>query len=214
MKLYIKLTFVMFVLFSSMISLAFGKNEIKSNMRSKNQVLPNLTPMATYIDDKTSIWNAADTVGLLIQLSKELLKPEITDKQDKKAFEDIIEGCLGTLKNLGGKWGNNMRYFWNIVTDYYKTKDDKAIVEKTFEEAFAMCANEKITAPSQTGQLCSKAFVMQFDASKAKKIIDEHLKKFNLVPPKTPVITSFIGTHRNSAPASFFKKMNNGGQGR
>ena len=39
-----------------------------------------------------------------------------------------------------------MRYFWNVVTDYVKTKNDKAIVEKTFEEAFAMCAEQAANA--------------------------------------------------------------------
>jgi hypothetical protein len=213
MKLSTKLAFFMFVLFSIMVSIAYTKKAQKSkahksHTRSRSRVLPNLTPMATYITDKSSIWNPTSTVDLLIELSKVLTKPEVSDKVSLKQFNDVLADCLGNLKNLGGKWGNNMRYFWNIVTDYIKTKNDKAIVEKTFEEAFAMCASQKVNAPSLTGQLCGKVFVMAFDEKKAKKVIDEFLKKFNLVPPKTPLITSFIGAHRNIAPAGFFKKMN------
>merc|ERR1712222_266324 len=58
--------------------------------------------------------------------------------------------------------------------------DDKLIVEKTFEEAFAMCGQEKETVASLAGQLCGKIFVMDFNADKAKKIITEALKIFSV----------------------------------
>ena len=210
MKLSTKFTFIMFVLFSIMISITFTKKAHKMNKSHKKaKVLPNLPgPMSQYQTDKSSIWNADSTVNLLIELSKVLTKPEIiASKVTLKQFQDVQSDCLGNLKNLGGKWGNNMRYFWNVVTDYYKTKDDKWIVMKTFEEAFAM-ANDQAATGHFAGKKCTSVFVMDFDATKAKKVIDEFLKKFNLVPPKTPLITSFIGTHRNIAPAGFFKKMN------
>jgi hypothetical protein len=70
-----------------------------------------------------------------------------------------------------------MRYFWNVVTDYYKTKNDKAIVEKTFEEAFAM-ANDQAATGHFAGKKCTAIFVMDFKADKTKKIIDDFLKKF------------------------------------
>ena len=204
MKLSKRITFVVFVVFSAVMSITLTKE--KSNLKSK--VLPVLTPMATYITDKSSIWEASSTVDVLVTLSKEITKPEVSDKMSKTQYQEAQAACLGTLKNLGGKWGNNMRYFWNAITDLIRLKDDKLIVEKTFEEAFAMCGQEKVTVASLAGQLCGKIFVMDFNADKAKKIITEALKKFNLIPNKKPVITSFIGTHRNTAPASFFKKMN------
>merc|ERR1712032_124497 len=209
MKLTTKLAFLMFVIFSIMVSIANAKksHKVRKNKSHKSRVLPVLTPMATYITDKTSIWNVESTVNLLINLSKELTTPEVSDKVSKKQFQDVQADCLGNLKNLGGKWGNNMRYFWNIVTDYYKTKNDKAIVEKTFEEGFAMCA-EQAAGAQFAGEKCGAIFVMNFKEAPAKKVIDEFLKKFNLNPPKTPLITSFIGTHRNIAPPGFFKKMN------
>merc|ERR1712032_620261 len=211
MKLTTKLAFLMFVIFSIMVSIANAKksHKVRKNKSHKSRVLPVLTPMATYITDKTSIWNVESTVNLLINLSKEITKPEIVAGKVSKQYQDVQGDCLGNLKNLGGKWGNNMRYFWNIVTDYYKSnpKNDKAVVEKTFEEGFSMCAEQAATG-AFAGKKCSAVFVMAFDAAKAKKVIEEFLKKFNLVPPKTPLITSFIGTHRNIAPPGFFKKMN------
>lgn len=210
MKLYTKLTFVMFVLFSSLISIAFNKSHAKKSRKNLNKAhaIPILTPMTAYVTDKSSIWNAVSTVDLLIELSKVITKPEITDKINKDQFNAALASCLGNLKNLGGKWGNNMRYFWNAVVDYVKNKDDKLMVEKTFQEAFSMCASQKVSGAVLTGQMCAKIFVMDFSADKAKKVVSEFLKKFNLNPPKTPVITSFIGTHRNIAPGNFFKKMN------
>ena len=211
MKLTRKFTILMFVIFAMMISMAFTKKAHKAHKARKanSKTLPNLPgPMATYITDKSSIWNAGSTVDLLIILSREITTPEvITGKVSLKQFQDAQSDCLGNLKNLGGKWGNNMRYFWNVVTDYYKTKNDKAIVEKTFEEAFAM-ANDQAATGHFAGKKCTSIFVMDFKADKTKKIIEDFLKKFNLVPPKTPLITSFIGTHRNIAPPGFFKKMN------
>ena len=217
MKLCTKFTFVMFVMFSIMISVAFTKKSKtqkthkthhKSRAHSKAHMLPVLTPMATYIADKSSIWNPQSTTDLLIALSKEICKMEVSDKVSLKQYEDVLANCLGNLKNLGGQWGNNMRYFWNIATDLVKDKKDDLIVEKTFSEAFAMCASQRVGAPQMTGQSCSKMFVMKWDVEKAKKTITEFLKKFNLVVPKTPLITSFIGTHRNIAPDNFFKKLN------
>ena len=164
--------------------------------------------MSAYQTDKSSIWNAASTVDLLIELAKVVTKPEIiANKVTLKQFQDVQSGCLGNLKNLGGKWGNNMRYFWNIVVDYEKTKKDTWIVDKTFNEAFAMCGQQK-AGGHFAGKECGTIFVMDFKADAAKKVIAEFLKKFNLNPPKTPLITSFIGSHRNIAPPGFFKKMN------
>ena len=195
-----------------MISITDTKKSHKAHKakkaHSKSKVLPILTPMATYITDKSSIWNADSTVNLLINLSKVITKPEIiSGKVSLKQFQDVQSECLGNLKNLGGKWGNNMRFFWNVVTDYFKTKKDASIVEKTFEEAFAMWADQAAVG-AYAGKKCTTIFVMNFKADETKKVIDEFLKKFNLVPPKTPLITSFIGTHRNIAPPGFFKKMN------
>ena len=211
MKLTRKFTILMFVIFAMMISMAFTKKAHKAHKARKanSKTLPNLPgPMATYITDKSSIWNAGSTVDLLINLSKEITTPEIiTGKVSLKQFQDAQSDCLGNLKNLGGKWGNNMRYFWNVVTDYYKTKDTKAMVSKNFSEAFAMC-NDEAASGHFAGKKCEAVFVMKFDETKAKKVVDGFLKKFNLNPPKTPVITSFIGSHRNIAPPGFFKKMN------
>ena len=205
MKLTTKLAFLMFVIFSIMISITFTKKSHKTKTRKSKLIL---TPMATYITDKSSIWNADSTVDLLIELSKELTVPEIiASKVSLRQFQNVQGACLGNLKNLGGKWGNNMRYFWNVVTDYYKTKDTKAMVSKNFSEAFAMC-NDEAASGHFAGKKCEAVFVMKFDETKAKKVVDGFLKKFNLNPPKTPVITSFIGSHRNIAPPGFFKKMN------
>jgi hypothetical protein len=205
MKLTTKIAFLMFVIFSIMVSITFTKKSHKSHSRKSKLIL---TPMSAYQTDKSSIWTAASTVDLLIELSRDNTVPEIiASKVTLKQYQDVQKECLGNLKNLGGKWGNNMRYFWNIVTDYYKTKDTKWMVSKTFQEAFQMCNGEAATG-HYAGKKCEAVFVMKFDETKATKVIMNFLKKFNLVPPKTPLITSFIGTHRNIAPAGFFKKLN------
>ena len=212
MKLSTKLAFLMFVIFSILISITHTKKSHKAtkSRKSHSKVIPTLIPMSAYQTDKSSIWNAASTVDLLIQLAKKVTKPEIiAGKVTEKQYQEVQSECLGNLKNLGGIWGNNMRYFWNIATDYVKTKKDTWIVEKTFQEAFSMCAAQK-AGGHFAGKQCSAVFVMDFKdhEADAKKIIEEFLKKFNLNPPKTPLITSFIGTHRNLAPGGFFKKMN------
>ena len=183
MKLYTKLTFLMFVLFSLLVSIAYTKkarshNSKKAHMRSHSHTIPILTPMSAYVTDKTSIWDATSTVDLLIELSKVCTKPDVSDKVSLKQFNDVLADCLGNLKNLGGKWGNNMRYFWNKVTDFIKTKNDKDLVEKTFEEAFSMCATQKVAAPALTGQMCAKVFVMNYkdNADKVKKVLEDFFK--------------------------------------
>lgn len=199
----------MFVLFSIIVSVASMKNTFKSNMKSnskKNKII--LTPMAVFQSDKSSVWEAGKTVDLLILLSKDNTQPPAGPTPTLQDYQKVQSDCLGNLRNLGDKWANNMKYFWNICYDFVKDDNDSRVNEKFLKEAFGMVNEQTISSPAMNGQKCEAAFTMKFDAQKTKTVIKEFFKKYNFKAGGKPFISSFASAHRNIAGPDMFKKLN------
>lgn len=210
MKLFTKFAFLMFVLFSLTVSIASIKTTLKSKLKTGQPGVV-LNPMPTFVPDKSSIWNAADTVDLMIKISAVATSVSTgAGAPSEVDFRNVQSACLGNLKNLGDKWANNMKYFWNACYEFVKNGDPAVVDKETIlQEAFNMVNQQSITAPVMSGRLCGEAFIMKVDKDKVKGVITDFFKKFNFKNGAgQKVITSFIGAHRNMAPAGFFKKLN------
>ena len=204
---YLKLFLIILIIFFTFTFTINNSAHKFEKFETKNSYLPFIRPMG-YVYDKSSIYNPYMVTDLLIELSKHICRIGVTNRISSNQYQNILADCLSNLKNDFGRWGNNMKYFWNKATDLVKNNNDNFIVERTFAEAFAMVANRRVRSPYMTGQYCGKMFVMNFNAEKAKSVIRHFLRRFNLTVPKKRFITSFIGVHRNWARPDFFRRLN------
>jgi hypothetical protein len=186
-----------------MLSIATIKNTFKSNIKSNLQSTGKRIVKMEFVADKSSVWNPVDTVDLLVKLSE----ISTVSTNDATEYRKIQKDCLEILKNLSDKWGNNMKYFWNGLYDFVKDRNESLINQNAFKEAFAMAEEHSVASNS-----CANAFVMKaFDNAVLdviRRTITEFFSKYTFKTSNKGLITSFIGPHRNMAPAGFFKKLN------
>lgn len=170
------------------------------------------------VNDNSSVYAASDAVDLLINISKKVCTKATSSQVSSNDFDGIITDCLNNLKNKAVTFDNNLKNFWNIVTDYVKNKTDdtkKKIDQSLIEGLHMLVKNDRVKISAHHGSSCNNMIVIgKWNQSDVISEIEAFLKKFNFNSNvgKKPFISSMIGPHRNLADPGFFTKLNGGDQ--
>jgi len=176
------------------------------------KLLGKLSPNKS-VNDNSSIYTAEDAVTLLISIAKKICTKATSATVTTGDFDNIITDCLNNIRNQALTFDNNLKNFWNICTNYCKTKTEdakKKIDQNMIEGLIALVKNNRVSIGKNQGSSCNNMLVVgNFNQQTVISEVVRFFSKFNLSSkPHGNMISSAIGVHRNLADPNFFAKLN------
>lgn len=171
-------------------------------------------PQNKSVNDNSSIYSADDAVTLLTNIAKKICTKATSATITASDFDNIIADCLNNIRNQERTFENNLKNFWNICTDFAKTKSEdakKKLDQPLIEGMIALVKNSRVSIGKSHGSSCNNMVVVgNFNQQTVAQEVQGFFSKFNLSGPKgqSPMISSAIGVHRNLASPDFFAKLN------